>query len=135
LPEHSHLGQKSNSRRRRPQEGSVGPQPSIDKSVRKREQREREKEQQKQLLAKLIEIFGTCSRVSLEYIRLCDICAIPTLLPPTVHSAKPADSHCRGRWRHLRGTARTEKVSLGRFTFRFNTDWMLLCWLAREMPS
>lgn len=65
LPEHSHLGQKSNSRRRRPQEGSVGPQPSIDKSVRKREQREREKEQQKQLLAKLIEIFeaggGTCA--------------------------------------------------------------------------
>jgi hypothetical protein len=54
LPEQSHL----NSRRRRPQEGSLGPQPSIDKSVRKREQREREKEQQKQLLAKLIEIFG-----------------------------------------------------------------------------
>jgi hypothetical protein len=54
LPEQSHL----NSRRRRPQDGSVGPQASIDKSVRKREQREREKEQQKQLLAKLIEIFG-----------------------------------------------------------------------------
>jgi hypothetical protein len=42
----------------------VGPlgttQAVVDKSARKREQREREKEQQKMLLAKLIEIFGTC---------------------------------------------------------------------------
>jgi len=63
-PEHSLQDQKQTSRRRRPQEGSLGPQPSIDKSVRKREQREREKEQQKQLLAKLIEIFGMLPFVS-----------------------------------------------------------------------
>jgi len=64
-PERSLSDPKPNSRRRRPQESSVGPQASIDKSIRKREQREREKEQQKQLLAKLIEIFeaggGTCA--------------------------------------------------------------------------
>ena len=55
------LDSKPSSRRRRPVDGSTGPQASIDKSIRKREQREREKEQQKQLLAKLIEIFGKVS--------------------------------------------------------------------------
>lgn len=44
------------TRRRIPPSTSQAAQ---DKSARKREQREREKEQQKQLLAKLIEIFGT----------------------------------------------------------------------------
>ncbi|CAG8667421.1 5965_t:CDS:2 [Acaulospora colombiana] len=48
----------SSARRRRPHEGSSSLHGPIDKSARKREQREREKEQQKQLLAKLIEIFG-----------------------------------------------------------------------------
>lgn len=55
----------SSARRRRPHEGSSSLHGPIDKSARKREQREREKEQQKQLLAKLIEIFeaggGTCA--------------------------------------------------------------------------
>jgi hypothetical protein len=116
LPEQSHL----NSRRRRPQEGSVGPQASIDKSVRKREQREREKEQQKQLLAKLIEIFGMHSLVSMP----CPHC----------FRQHPANPLCRGwRW-YMCSPAGTEEISLGRLTLRINTNRLLFCWLAREVP-
>jgi hypothetical protein len=52
---------RQSPRKRRTQDSvSHGP---VDKSARKREQREREKEQQKQLIAKLIEIFGQSSLI------------------------------------------------------------------------
>lgn len=94
-PERSLSDPKPNSRRRRPQESSIGPQASIDKSIRKREQREREKEQQKQLLAKLIEIFGKCATYATP---------VPTLISPF---------STRGRRWYLRSTTRSKEIPLG----------------------
>jgi hypothetical protein len=122
----------SSARRRRPHDGSSAIHGPIDKSARKREQREREKEQQKQLLAKLIEIFGerllpvfflilhnhfSCLATCGHCFRTRPPLSLCPFSPDMCITATSANIVTgRGRRGHMCRPTRPKEVSMGRLT-------------------